>query len=427
VPVALLVSTGPALYVVIRYVARIHEWTMKNTSRRRRAFYYDWLVTYREAAAELRLFGLGRHFSELYQKTRARLRHEQLDLARAEAGAEIFAGLFALALAAAALGFMVFRTVQGALTLGGLAMFYQAFIQGQKLLRTLLETVGQLYSNILFLENLFEFLELEPEITSPPSPQPAVREVNRGIVFRGVSFSYPSSEAPVLHDFNLEIAAGSVVAMLGSNGAGKSTLFKLLCRLYDPDTGCLEIDDRDLRSFDLAELRRMITVLFQEPVHYAETMRHNVELGDLANPDRSDRVAPAIEAAGAGHVVERLPKGVDHLLGTWFEGGAEISTGEWQRVALSRAFLRDAPIVLLDEPTSAMDSWAEADWMHRFRRFAEGRTAVVITHRLSTAMIADIIHVMDRGRIIESGSHRQLLAAGGRYAQAWNAHGLGTG
>jgi len=425
VPVALLVSTIPALFVVVRYAIRVHEWVVRTTAERRRALYYDWLVTCREAAAELRLFRLGHHFSGLYQGIRAKIRHEQLDLARAEAGAEVAAGGFALVLAAAALGWMVLRTVQGAITLGELAMFYQAFTQGQRLLRTLLETVGQLYSNVLFLENLFEFLGLEPRVTSPEKPQPAAETINRGIVFRDVTFRYPSSSSPVLQGFNLEIAAGSVVAMLGANGAGKSTLFKLLCRLYDPETGQVEIDGCDIRSFRLEDLRRLITVLFQEPVRYSESLRRNVELGDLDRADVATRVGPAIDAAGAGGIVDRLPRGLDHLLGTWFSGGAEISLGEWQRVALSRAFLRDAPIVLLDEPTSAMDSWAEADWMLRFRRFAEGRTAIVITHRLSTAMIADTIHVMERGRIVESGAHRELIAASGPYARAWAAHGLG--
>jgi ATP-binding cassette subfamily B protein len=300
-------------------------------------------------------------------------------------------------------------------------MFFQAFSQGQKLMRSLLETLGEAVSNTLFMENLFEFLAVESEVVDPESPTPPPEATPLAINFRDVTFRYPSAEKPILESFNLEIPPGQVTALLGVNGAGKSTLFKLLCRLYDPSQGTVAIGGRDIRSFKLAELRRLVTVLFQDPVRYSETVRRNVELGQVGPERDADEILSSIDAAGAQDLVDRLPDGIDTLLGSWFSGGTELSGGEWQRISLARAVLRDARILLLDEPTSAMDSWAETDWVNRFRDLAQGRTAIIISHRLTTAMKADVIHVMDQGTIIESGSHPELLEQGGRYAEAWNA------
>ena len=419
VPVALVLSTVPALFVVVRFSIKYHTWIVKTTPDVRRTWYYDWLMTHREAAPEIRLFHLGESFSGLFQSIRSRLRSERIDLARKEARAEMLAGGIALVVMGAALGWMVVRTLRGAGTLGDLAMFYQAFSQGQKLMRSLLETLGEAVSNTLFMENLFEFLSVEPEITGPDTPSPPPEPEALAISFRDVTFRYPSASKPILEDFNLEIPPGRVAALLGVNGAGKSTLFKLLCRLYDPQSGAVEIGGVDIRSMELADLRRLVTVLFQDPVRYSETVRRNVELGDAAVDHPADAIHTSIDAAGARSLVDHMPDGIDTLLGSWFSGGTELSGGEWQRLSLARAVLRDARILLLDEPTSSMDSWSETDWVHRFRDLARGRTAVIISHRLTTAMKADIIHVMDGGRIVESGSHAELLERGGRYADAW--------
>ena len=217
---------------------------------------------------------------------------------------------------------------------------------------------------------------------------------------------------------------GRVVAIVGPNGAGKSTLVKLLCRFYDPETGSITIDGTDLRNFSLDELRQNITVLFQQPVHYNATVRENIGLGDLSKLSENGLVAAAAEAAGAETFIRRLPQGYENLLGHWFDKGVELSVGEWQRLALARAFVRQAPIVILDEPTSAMDPWAEADWLRRFRDLAAGRTALLITHRFTTAMLADQIHVMEEGQVLESGSHKELIARGGRYAVWWSSQNL---
>src|SRR5262249_25834878 len=200
--------------------------------------------------------------------------------------------------------------------------------------------------------------------------------------------------------FDLTIPAGHLVAIVGANGAGKSTLVKLLCRFYDPESGSITMDGVDLRQLSVEELRRRIAVLFQQPVHYNATVRDNIWVGDLARDPSFDAVRAAAVNAGVEPFIERLPAGYDNLLGYWFEKGAELSVGEWQRVALARAFLRQAPVILLDEPTSAMDPWAEADWLQRFRGLAAGRTAILITHRFTTAMLAHEMHLMEQEGIL---------------------------
>ena len=379
------------------------------------------ILTYSAVAAELRLFGLGTNFQLAYQGLRRRLRTEHLKLLKNQSLARLSAGVVTLLIAGAAMAWMVWRTLQGLATLGDLALFYQAFHQGQSLMRTLLGNAGQIYANSLFLGNLFEFLGLEPHMVSPPQPVSAPSAIQEGIRFEQITFRYPGSERVALQDFNLTIPAGQVVAIVGANGAGKSTLVKLLCRFYDPEAGQITLDGIDIRDMSLEELRRLITVLFQWPVPYHATAGQNIALGDVQAAPSAAEIAAAARGAGAHEVIARLPQGYNTLLGKWFANGTDLSGGEWQRIALARAFLRRAQIVVLDEPTSIMDSWAEAEWLERFRALVHGRTALIITHRFTTAMRADVIHVMQNGRIVESGSHDDLLARGGLYAQSWAA------
>jgi ATP-binding cassette, subfamily B, bacterial len=420
-PPVLLVSAIPAFAVVLRYAAKQHQFRMQTTSIERRAGYYDWLLTTGETAPEIRLFALGEYFKTAYRRLRSQLRSERLGLARSQSFAELLAGASSLAVTAAALVWAVWRTVRGLMTLGDLAMFYQAFQQGQLLARALLQNVGQLYQNSLFLGNLFEFLELEPQVVSPERPAPAPARLREGIGFRNIMFRYPDTPDFALRDFNLCVPAGRIAAIVGPNGVGKTTLVKLLCRFYDPQEGSITIDGCDLRSFSIEHLRERITVLFQQPVHYNATVRENIAFGDLQQSSIDDAVRAAAETAGAETFIRRLPDGYDNLLGRWFDKGVELSVGEWQRLALARAFLRRAPIIVLDEPTAAMDPWAEADWLRRFRGLAAGRTAILITHRFTTAMLADQVHVMEKGRVLESGSHSELIERGGRYAAWWSA------
>ncbi|MGB7116212.1 MAG: ABC transporter ATP-binding protein [Anaerolineales bacterium] len=418
-PLALLVSTIPAFYVVFHHRMRLYRWRLETTHHERRSWYLKSILTMRGTAAELRLFHLGDHFRIAYKNLRHRLRDEQLKLTRDQGLSELAAGTIALLITGIAMAWMLWQVVLGEYSLGDLALFYSAFNQGQSLMRSLLGQMGEIYSNSLFLGDLFAFLELKPKVVDPQSPIPTPVTLTKSIRFENVSFRYPDSERLVVRDFNLSIPAGQIVAIVGPNGAGKSTLAKLLCRFYDPQEGSITFDGCDLRDISVEDLRHRITVLFQEPVQYYATVAENIAYGDLASKPGETEIKTAANAAGADSIIDRLPDNYDTLLGKWFKGGTDLSVGEWQRIALARAFLRQAPIIVLDEPTSAMDPWAEADWLRRFRELARNRTTIIITHRFTTAAFADVVHVMDDGKIVESGRHDELVAEGGRYARSW--------
>lgn len=417
-PVVLLIGVAPALWVVVRQTRRANEWLQRTTSARRRVNYYDELMVDSNAVAEFRLFNTGPYFQQAFQRLRRQLREERFDLVRQQASGEFWAGAFGLMISTAANAWVLWQVVLGRLSLGTLVMFYQVFTQGQTLMHALLGNVWEIYANLLFLENLFSFLDIQPQLREPLNPQPAPQTLREGIRFQNVTFRYPSSERVALQNFNLTIPAGQIVAIVGENGAGKSTVLKLLCRFYDPLAGAITLDGIDLRNFAQADLRQQITVLFQQPVRYQESAATNIALGALAAQPTPEAIRQAALAAAADSPIERLPQQYATMLGHWF-GGTELSGGEWQRLALARAFLRQTPLIILDEPTSALDTWAEADWMQRFRTLATGRTAILITHRFTTARQADIIHVLADGQIIETGSHDELLAQNGHYATAW--------
>lgn len=419
-PLALLASSIPALYVVLHHRKISYDWRIKNTASVRHAWYYDWLLTSRRTASELRLFNLGDQFRKSYWLIRTKLRQERLDLARKQGISELFAGVFGLIVLGLALAWMVWQAIQGFVSLGDLALFYQAFNIGQGLVRSLLNNMGEIYANSLFIADLFEFLDLESFVKDPENPVQAPVQVRNGISFEDVSFHYPDSERTLLNGFNLTVGAGQFVAIVGKNGAGKSTLVKLLTRLYDVNRGRITFDGIDIQQIRLADLRQLITVLFQDPVNYNDTVAKNIALGDMEHADQ-EGIKSAAHKAGADSIIAGLPQQYETLLGKRFEGGTDLSVGEWQRLALARAFLRRAPIVILDEPTSAMDPWAEAEWMYRFRHSTADNTIFLITHRLSTAMFADKIYLMENGQIVESGNHDELLAQDGRYADSWFA------
>src|SRR5918996_557700 len=277
--------------------------------------------------------------------------------------------------------------------------------------------LGGLYEDHLFLSSLYEFLDLERRVVEPSRPRPVPRPLRSGIVFDGVSFQYPTSSRKVLQDVTLTVRPGEHVALVGVNGSGKTTLVKLLCRLYDPTAGAITVDGIDLREFDSAALRREIAVVFQDWVAYHVSAHDNVWFGDPRPDCGQARVRQAACDSGADEVISRLRKGYDTVLGKWFEDGEELSMGEWQKVALARAFVRHSQIVVLDEPTSFLDVEAEHEVFTRFRQLAEGRSTILISHRLSTVRMADCIYLLEDGRIAESGRHDELIRRGGTYAR----------
>jgi ATP-binding cassette subfamily B protein len=419
-PLLLLVSSVPAFYVLLRHNRRYHAWWKEMTSDRRWAAYLDNVLTSQGAAAEIRINDLGEYFDGKHRVLLDHLRREELKLTRQRVFAKLTAGFIALLMTGLAMCWIVWQAMRGQATLGDLALFYQSFNQGQTLATTLLNSMGEIHANVLFLEQVFEYLDKENVIKDPAQPVAFPRALRGGIHFDGVCFTYPDKDQPAVDRFELTVPAGKIVAIVGENGSGKSTLIKLLCRFYDPGEGRITVDGIDLRDLAQQELRRQIAVMFQFPVRYHLTVAENILVGDLRGQHGPDAVQTAAEGAGAREFIERLPKQYDNLLGRSFAEAAELSGGEWQRLALARAFLRQAQIVVLDEPTSFMDSWAENEWLGRFRTLVHGRTALIITHRFTTAMQADIIHVMDRGRIIESGTHAELLRHGGKYAASWS-------
>jgi ATP-binding cassette subfamily B protein len=295
-------------------------------------------------------------------------------------------------------------------------MYFGAVQRGQSSMQSLFGALANLYEDNLFLATMDDFMEIEPRIVAPERPRPFPVPIRRGIVFEDVSFHYPGSSRPVLEGVDLEIPAGQVVALVGANGVGKSTLVKLLCRLYDPDGGRIAIDGIDLREFDPEELRRHISVVFQDFFRYSFPARDNIWFGDVGRPRDDPGIEAAGALAGADGFLAGLRHGYETILGPMFEGSEEISIGEWQKVALSRAFFRESQLLVVDEPTSALDAVAEADLFEKLRALVRGRAALLISHRFSTVRMADRIYVVEDGQVLESGSHEDLLGLGGKYA-----------
>lgn len=411
-----LFAAIPAVLVRYYYARKRYQFEQEKTETERQAWYYHWLLTDTSYAKEVRLFHLGDLFRDRFRDSRMVLREGRLQLAKHRTVADIISQAIALIALFGAFAFIAYAALTGAITIGDLVMYFMAFQLGLGFIQAILRSLAGLYEDSLFLTNFYQFLDLKPAIHSPEQPVPVPQQNDQKIEFRDVLFSYPGGVKEAVSGVNLTLNPGEVIALVGENGSGKTTLIKLLCRLYDPDSGNITVNGIDLRSFDPVAWRKEISVIFQDYVHYYLTAGENIWVGDVSREQDPAIIAKAANRSGADAVIQRLPDGYQTNLGHWFSGGQELSEGEWQKVALARAFFRDSNIVVLDEPTSSLDPLAEADLFRNFRHLLEGRSAILISHRFSTVQMADRIYVLDKGRIIEEGSHVDLLRLNGRYA-----------
>jgi ATP-binding cassette subfamily B protein len=416
IPVALFIAGIPGLLMRFSYGDKLHKWDRENTPAVRHTLYFNQVLTSEIYAKELRLFGLGAYFIERFRVIRERLRTERIQLARHNANIELITIIGSIFTAFLVYVFVANRALQGFISIGDFIMLYQAFQRGQNYLRIIFNGFAALYEDSLFLSNIYEFLDLEPTIDKPQVTKPVSKPMVAGVRFQNVSFQYPGTERKALNNINLSISPQEVIAVVGENGSGKTTLVKLLCRLYDPTEGCITFDGTDYHEIDPNELRREISVVFQDHAHYQLSARENIWFGNIDLPLDDPRIINAAEMSGASVPIHKLSNGYDTILGKWFDDGEELSIGEWQKVALARAFLRDSQILILDEPSSAMDAKAELHMFNQFRELAKGKATVLISHRMSTVKMADRIYVMNTGQIVEAGTHEELMKLNGLYA-----------
>jgi ATP-binding cassette subfamily B protein len=418
-------ATLPAFIAQSQYAQlnfRLLSWRAPEA---RRMSYLEYLLTVDTSVKEVKLFGLGEPLLGRYADLFWKFLREDQALAQKRSLASFSWGLLATLSYYFAYGWIVVRAIEGAITLGDMTLYLTIFRQSQSVFETIFFGLSDLYENALFMSNLFAFLELKPLMPVSANPIALPAHFKHGIEFRNVSFKYADRDAYALRGVNLTIKPGEKVALVGANGAGKTTLVKLLTRLYDPTEGQVLIDGVDLRDIDPKDLQKRIGVIFQDFVRYHLPARENIGFGQIDRLADELRIVDSAQRSGAHPTIQALPQGYDTMLGKWFERGNDLSGGEWQKIALARAFMREAEVLVLDEPTASLDALNEYAVFQRFRELTDNKIALLISHRFSTVRMADRIVVLEDGAITEIGTHQELLAHGAMYAKLFTIQAEG--
>jgi ATP-binding cassette subfamily B protein len=421
----LIVGILPALFGESHFAFLGYARNFRQTPVRRELDYLRVLGGSREAAKELKLFGLKDFLIGRFTRLSDQIYRENVDLARRRLIAGSLLSMIGTAGYYSAYVYVIWRTVMGSLSIGTLYLLTGAIVQASGNIQQIFSGLSSIADQALFLTDLLAFFAMQPTIRSKPDALPAPRPIVHGFEFRKVSFRYPGTSRLVLNGLDFHLRAGERVALIGENGEGKTTLVKLMTRLYDPVEGQVLLDGVDLREYQIEDLYREIGVIFQDFMRYEMTARENIAVGRIGEIDNLPLLKTAADKSMADEVIERLPRLYEQMLGQRFEGGVDLSGGEWQKVALARAYLRDAQVLILDEPTAALDARSEFEVFQRFAELAAGKSALFISHRFSTVRMADRIVVLEDGRIAEDGSHEKLLDLGGRYAEMFEMQAAG--
>jgi ATP-binding cassette subfamily B protein len=415
---ALLLAVGvlPSFLGETHFAFLGYAKNFRQTQAKRQMDYLRQLGGSKEAAKELKLFGLSEHLTSRFAGLASEIYDENVALAKKKLYLGGLLGIAGTLGYYGAYAFVIWRGVHGTYDIGTLAFLISVIAQASSTLQQVLSTASGIADQALFLTDLIAFFEMKPRVDANPDGRKAPRPIERGFEFRNVSFAYPGTERRILSDFNFTLAPGERIALIGENGQGKTTVVKLITRLYDPTEGQILLDGVDLREYSLEDLHREMGVIFQDFMRYEMTARENISVGRIERPHTEEEIEHAAEKSLAAGVVAKLADGYDQMLGRRFETGVDLSGGEWQKIALARAYLRDAQLLILDEPTAALDAKSELEVFERFAELTTGKMALLISHRFSTVRMADRIVVLEGGRLVEEGSHSQLIALGGRYA-----------